>query len=167
MDNHPVAMLTTVHDNSANSNESRQQRMVWRRYVNLLWSNATASSWEGYTQEISYYLTTGLWWRRAFFHLIEVAIVNAYIMYMTTLCEGCRLTHKELRIRMAKELLTNTVEIESHCCGPHSNPNSPPFRLTGQYFPAILGLTPLGRPSQPDCVVCSRKERQRTWVYHL
>ena len=90
--------------------------------------------------------------------MIEVAIVNAYIMYLTTPCEGRRLTHKEFRIQLAKELLMDTVDEESHCCGPHPNPNPPSFRLTGRHFPAKLGFTPSGRPSQPGCVVCSRKK---------
>ena len=99
------------------------------------------------------------WWRRAFFHLIEVVIVNAYIVYLTTPCEGQRLTHK-FRIQLAKELLmdTVTVDVELHSCGPHLKPNPPSFRLTGQHFPAKVGLTPSGWQSQPDCIVCSRKK---------
>ena len=95
----------------------------------------------------------------AFFHLIAVAIVNAYIMYLMTPCEGRRLTHKELRIQLAKELLMDTVtdDAEPHSCGPHLKPNPPSFRLTG-HFPAKVGLTPSGRPSQPDCLHCLQQK---------
>ena len=114
-------------------------------------------------QLLSYYgfsHRTLKWWRRAFFHLIEVAIVNAYIMYLTTPCEGWRLTHKEFRIQLAKELLMDTVtdDAEPHSCGPHPKPNPPSFCLTGRHFPAKVGLTPSEHPSQPDCIVCSRKK---------
>ena len=166
MDKRPVAMLTTVHDDSVVTKQRRtraaqggveeiRKPAVVERYNEFMGGVDTGD------QLLSYYgfsHRTLKWWRRAFFHLIEVAIVNAYIMYLTTPCEGRRLTHKEFRIQLAKELLMDTVDVESRCCGPHPNPNPPSFRLTGRHFPAKVGLTPSGRPSQPDCVVCSRKK---------
>ena len=46
MDKCPMAMLTTVHDDSVVTKQ-RQTRVVWRTYANLLWSNATMSSCKG------------------------------------------------------------------------------------------------------------------------
>ena len=165
MDKHPMAMLTTVHDNSVVTKQ-RQTRAVQggvekvHKPLVVEHYNEFMGGVDTGDQLLSYYgfsHRTLKWWRRAFFHLIEVAIVNAYIMYLTTPCEG-RLTHKEFRIQLAKELLMDTVDEESHCCGPRPNRNPPSFRLTGQHFPAKLGFTPSRRPSQPDCVVCSRKK---------
>ena len=166
MDKRPVAMLTTVHDDSVVTKQRRtravqggvedvRKPVVVERYNEFMGGVDTGD------QLLSYYgfsHRTLKWWRRAFFHLIEVAIVNAYIMYLTTPCEGRRLTHKEFRIQLAKELLMDTVtdDAEAHSCGPHPKP--PLFRLTGRHFPAKVGLTPSGRPSQPDCIVCSRKK---------
>ena len=141
MDKRPVAMLTTVHDDSVVTKQRRTRAaqggveevhkpLVVERY------NEFMGGVDMGDQLLSYYgfsHRTLKWWRRAFIHLIEVAIVNAYIMYLTTPCEGRRLTHKELRIQLAKELLMDTVDGESHCCGPHPNPNPPSFRLTGRH----------------------------------
>ena len=68
---------------------------------------------------------------------IEVAIMNANIMYLASPCTGRRLTHKEFRIQLVKELLMSTAEGEDDNHGHHPTPNSP-FRLTGWHLPASL-----------------------------
>ena len=139
MDKRPVAMLTTVHDDSVVTKQRRIRAvqggveevckpLVVERYNEFMGGVDTGD------QLLSYYgfsHRTLKWWRRAFFYLLKVAIVNAYIMYLTTPCEGRRLTHKEFRIQLAKEMLMDTADEESHCCGPHPNPNPPSYRLTG------------------------------------
>jgi len=59
-------------------------------------------------QLMSYYgfsHRTVKWWRRAFFHLFENAIVNAYILYRLSTQPGHMLDHKQFRIELAKQLL--------------------------------------------------------------
>jgi hypothetical protein len=58
-------------------------------------------------QLLSYYgfpHCTVKWWRRAFFFLVDAAIVNSYIMYsrQTT---GRHMSHELFRIELAKELI--------------------------------------------------------------
>lgn len=165
-DKRPVVMLTTVHDDSVvtkqrwtravqGGTEEVRKPLVVERY------NQFMAGVDVGDQLLSYYGFSHRslkWWRRAFFHLIEIAIVNAYIMYLVTPHTGKRMTHKEFRVQLAKELLLDTIPEEERCRGPHSSPNPPSFRLTGRHFPAKVGQTPSGRPSQPDCVVCSRKK---------
>ena len=104
------------------------------------------------------------WWRRLFFHLIDLAIVNAYILYLMSPCSGKRLTHAQFRIETAKELLMETVEEETaqDQRGPHPDPNPLSSRLTGRHFPGKVGSTASDGQSRPDCVVCSRKKRTGT-----
>ena len=117
MDKRPIAMLTTVHDDSVvtkqrrtraaqNGVEEVQKPVVVERYNEFMGGVDTGD------QLLSYGFShrTLKWWRRAFFHLIEVAIVNVYIMYLMTPCEGRRLTHKTFRIQLTKELLMDTVQ---------------------------------------------------------
>ena len=77
------------------------------------------------------------WWRRLFFHLIDLAIVNAYILYLMSPCSGKRLTHAQFRIELAKQLLMETAEetVVQHPPGSHTDPNPPSSRLTGRHFP--------------------------------
>ena len=45
------------------------------------------------------------WWRRAFFFLLDMAVVNSYILYSRQCTEGRRYTHEQFRVDLAKELL--------------------------------------------------------------
>lgn len=45
-------------------------------------------------------------WHRLFWFLLEAAVINAYIVYMTTHSER-RNTHKEFRLRLGRGLINN------------------------------------------------------------
>ena len=66
------------------------------------------------------------WWRRAFFHLIDLAVVNAYIMYCGTPHSGQRFTHEQFRIELAKGMLmsvaVNTADDIPRVTGPVAQP---------------------------------------------
>ena len=107
------------------------------------------------------------WWRRLFFHQIDMAIVNAYILYLMSPCSSKRLTHSQFRVELAKQLLMEEVipveEPEGRPLGPHLDPNPPSSCLTGRHFPGKLGSTTAGHQRQQQCVVCSHKKgRGRT-----
>ena len=110
-------------------------------------------------QLLSYYgftHRTVKWWRRAFFHLFDVAIGNAYILYTISPRLGRRLTHEHFRIELAKELLVDASSAAEtttlHTPGPHSRLLPPHSRLTERHFPGRTDDTAAGRPSQPDQV---------------
>ena len=108
-------------------------------------------------QLMSYYSfshRTLKWWRRAFFHLIGNAIINAYILYVRSDQSARKLDHKHFRIELAKQLLGSDAPIQ-----PLSRLNAlPPLaRLTERHFLEKVGPCTSGRPSQPVCVVYSNK----------
>ena len=168
MDKRPVMMLSTIHDDSFVTKKRRSRAapggeedilkpLVVEEY------NKNMGGVDTGDQLLSYYgfsHRTLKWWRRLFFHLIDLAIVNAYILYLLSPCSGRRLTHAQFRIELAKQLLMETVEESTaeQQRGPHSNPNPPSSRLTGRHFPGKVSPTASGRQSRPDCVVCSRKK---------
>ena len=96
MDKRPVAMFTTVHDDSVvtcSVVEEVRKPVVVECYNEFMGGGVDTGD-----QLLSYYgfsHSTLKWWRRAFFHLIELAIVTVYIMYLTTPCEGRRLQSLE------------------------------------------------------------------------
>ena len=97
------------------------------------------------------------WWRRAFFHLFDNAIVNAYILYRLSEQPGRKLDHKQFRIELAKQLLGG---IDDCIQPPSQRLNALPLiaRLSDRYFPGKVPSCSSGRPSQPACVVCSNKK---------
>ena len=52
------------------------------------------------------------WWKRTLFHLLDLAIVNSYILYKLSSDPSRQPSHQQFRIQLAKELLNRTgIEI--------------------------------------------------------
>ena len=104
------------------------------------------------------------WWRRAFFFLFDMAVVNSCILYtLQNPDKKRRLTHEQFRIKLATDLLyTAGVELGtgSSTHGPHRQSLQPAARLTERHFPISISTTEAGRPRQQDCSVCSRKRER-------
>ena len=166
MDKRPVNMLSTVHDDSmvtkqrrtrhapGGQEEIRKPSVVeeYNKYMGGVDKGDQLLSYYGFSHR------TVKWWRRAFFHLIDLAIVNAYILYTLSQQANRKLTHEQFRIRLAKELLIDMDQPQDRTRGPIPRRLPPCARLTERHFPARVGETTTGRVSQPDCVVCSRKK---------
>ena len=167
MDKRPVNMLSTIHDDALVTKERRTRhapggREEIRKPAVVVEYNMYMGGVDKGDQLLSYYgfsHRTVKWWRRAFFHLIDVAIVNAYILYTLSEQTSRKLTHEHFRIRLAKDLLMDAgMPQDHHIRGPIPRPLPPSSRLTERHFPARVGETIAGRASQPNCIVCSRKK---------
>ena len=120
MDKRQVTMLSTIHDDSMVTKMRRSRRAPGGREE--LRKPAAIDEYNKYMggvdkgdQLLSYYgLTHRMvkWWRRAFFHLFDMAIVNAYILYTISPQTGRRLTHEHFRIELAKELSLTPVLLQ-------------------------------------------------------
>ena len=161
-DKRQVSMLSTVHNDSMLT-KTRRTRLVQggreevRKPVMVEEYNRYMGGVDKSDQLLSYYgfsHRTLKWWRRAFFHLLDLAIVNAYIMYTEAPHSGRRFTHEQFRIELSKGLLmsvaVDTMDDVTHTSGQIPRPLPPPARLTERHFPGRL-------PRQANCVVCSGK----------
>jgi len=162
-DKRPVNMLSTIHDNSwvtkrrrtrlaAGGIEEVEKPTMVDRY------NTYMGGVEKGDQLMSYGFShrTVKWWRRAFFHLFENAIVNAYILYRLSTQPRRMLDHKQFRIELAKQLLGDA---DGHTKPPSHRLNAlPPVAcLTERHFIEKVPPCTSGRTSQPVCVVCSNR----------
>ena len=91
MDKRPVAMLSTIHDTTlvpitrrtteAESGVEQISKPLcinqYNHYMNGMEQHDQLTEYYGFTHR------SKKWWKRAFFHPIEVAIVNTYILYVT------------------------------------------------------------------------------------
>ena len=96
------------------------------------------------------------WWKRVFFHVFDLCLVNAHILYQAC---GNKLTQMESRTSVAESLLDGYERQQ----GQHSTSRAAetPLRLTEKR--PFLEPTPQG--SRPDCRVCSNRragERHQT-----
>ena len=169
MDKRAVTVLTTVHDDTEVEVERRTRHAAGGRETVLkpkavVEYNKYMGGVDLADQLLSYYgfgHRTVKWWRRAFFFLLDTAVVNSYIMYtLQNPDKKRRLTHEQFRVALATDLLHAAgVELggnDHH--GPHRRSIQPAARLTERHFPIGLGKTSAGRPLQHDCSVCSRKK---------
>jgi hypothetical protein len=122
MDKRQVNMLSMIHDDSMVSKLRRSRHApggrkdirkpsVIEEYNKYMYMGGVDKG----DQLLSYYgftHRTVKWWRRAFFHLLDVAIVKAYILYTISLHTGRRLNHEHFCIDLVKELLANTSSAE-------------------------------------------------------
>ena len=95
------------------------------------------------------------WWKRVFFHLLDLSLVNAHLLHLQS---GHKLTQLQFRQEVAKSLLDDFTRERAH--KTHRAPDTP-LRL--KEVRPFLEPTPSG--TRPDCRVCSNRgmgERHQT-----
>ncbi len=149
-------MLSTLHDDSMESKRRRSRhvpggqediskpKMVeeYNQYMGGVDKSDQLLSYYGYSHR------TLKWWRRAFFHLFDLAIVNAYILY-TQSTQVKKLNHEHFRVELAKELLlkAGTEDPRLPLRVPSSTAMPPLSRLTERHFPSRVPPCSSGRQS--------------------
>ena len=167
MDKRVVTILTTIHEDKVVTVERRSKHAVGgRETVEKPLAVAQYNKYMGGVdtadQLLSYYgfsHRTIKWWRRAFLYLLDMAVVNSYILYtLKHPDKKRRLTHEQFRVQLATDLLSAAGDIAVSHQGPHRHSSQPVARLTERHFLASLGRNDAGRPIQQDCVVCSKRK---------
>lgn len=173
-DKRDVALLTTVHDSSS-VNVSRRSRSapggseeVSKPHA-IDQYNKYMGGVDKLDQLVSYYSFSRRsvkWWKKVFFHLVDAAIVNAYILHTVT--HGTKkLTHVQFRIEVAKELLLSQFS-QPFTSSTHQGCSlQPASRLTERHFLEKVPARWNGKASQRDCTVCSMKKgrKRKTTTY--
>ena len=169
MDKRVVSLISTIHSTSRMVQVLRRSRRgdSGRESVQkpecIVDYNKLMGGVDLYDQLCSYYSfdhRTVKWWKRAFFHLLNTAIVNAYILYTQSTQSSRELSHVDFRIEIAKGLLREAGErlLQTPTEPSSRSEHIPePLRLFGKHFPEKVPPTGSGRPGQLECVVCSKK----------
>lgn len=171
-DKRVVSILSTIHDDNTVTVERRSRHVVGGRETvekpeAITEYNKYMGGVDRGDQLLSYYgfpHRTVKWWRRAFFFLVDAAIVNAYIMYCQQ-SQGRRMSHELFRIELAKELLKAGSDTAAQPPPPTQSPHGPRHqqqqplaRLTERHFPGQFEKSLNGRQIQRCCAVCSNKK---------
>ena len=107
---------------------------------------------------------TSKWWRKMFFWLLEVAIVNSYILFnLNRKQQGLKeVRHKKFRKSLILQLVGNVRNKNANKCRGRIVDVEGCDRLTGKHF---VDKIPNGKAK--DCAVCSdRKVKRIQTVYH-
>ena len=109
----------------------------------------------------SFVRKTKKWWRKLFFYFLEVAVVNSYIIYKSSV------THPYSHLRYRRAIVEQAATLSLLQAPPRAGPGAP-RRFTREDLPQRLEKKQhfLGKlPKSRDCVVCSKREpgkRHRT-----
>ena len=167
-DKRVVTMLSSVYNTQCENEErilGNQQPttvakpVVISRYTKYMGGVDKA---DHYCGSYAFLRKTAKWWRKMFFWLFEVAIVNSFILYnIQRRGQGLKsVTHKKYRKNLVIQLVGKIRNKNSRKRGRNSDVESIE-RLSGRHFVAKI---PNGRSK--DCAVCSdRRVKRRETVY--
>ena len=104
-----------------------------------------------------FYHVSKKWWKRVFFHLLDISLVNAYLLYCSVTPSKQRLSHMDFRLAVASGLIENTDSTPSPVA-VQVDAASTPMRLVGHdHFP---------EPGE-DKRLLSNVNKQTTSVVHV
>ena len=142
MDKRQVAMLSTIHDDSTVAIQRRRAGAHggveqiekplciddYNHFMNGIDRHDQLTVYYGFSHRHK------KWWKRCCFHLIEVAIVNTYILYVIQTKQDRlkTLTHQRFRIQLAQQLLMDAGDAIPATQHKGSQPIS--SRLTERHF---------------------------------
>ena len=159
MNKRPVIMLTTIHSDDVISTERSKRAEGGREEVEkpvvVDKYNKFMGGVDRADQFLSYYgfsHRTVRWWRRAFFFLLDMAVVNSYIIYTQKYTSSRRFTHEQYIIQLATDLLAAADVALPALATAHHHSLHPIARLTERHFPT----TTIGMSNTGQGVTCSR-----------
>ena len=155
-DKKDVSLLTTIHNGDMISIKRRMKggpggHVTVQKPAAIDQYNTHMGEVDRAGQLVQYYgynNFTKKWWKRIFFHMLDVTLVNAYILYYKS-NTGKLLSHLDFRIAVARGLIASAEITNGQTCQPVIN--NCPTRLVGHnHFPEPAG-------GKPDCRVCSNR----------
>ena len=163
-DKRDVFLLSTLHDDSM-VEVQRRLRFVTGG-TEKIWKPKAVDKYNKYMggvdqsdQLVLYYRYSHWqvkWWRRVLFHLLDLCLVNAQILYNTV--HGNKLTQIDFRIAVAKALLNG---YSKHQPKHFTVQQQLPLRLTEcPFIERVPADTPYG--GRPQCEVCRASGEKRS-----
>lgn len=114
-------------------------------------------------QYFEYIRKTVKWWKKLFFHLFQLLITNAYILFKKYGAEDAKKrTHQQFCAQLVRLLLETAKDApRPKRRGQRAEPLD---RLTGRHFPAYILPKPGAKRVHPlhDCVACNLPKKKRT-----
>jgi len=105
------------------------------------------------------------WWKRVWFHILNVALLNAYVLYKELSKDKTLKTNREFRKEIVQHIITfadrdKVASLGRRPRGRRCTTDDSIVRLHGRHFPSKI--EPVGRKKNLSrtCVVCSKARRE-------
>ena len=164
-DKREVCMLSTLHDDSViekrrHARETTDGTEIIKKPRVIEEYNKFLGGADLSDQMILYYgyaHRSKKWWKRAFFHLIDLCITNANVLYNITATKI--LTQFDFRLEIATGLLDGFHRrTQQRYISPHTDI---PLRLTQRPFPEPI-TSDKQYGGRPQCEVCRSRKKKRS-----
>lgn len=97
------------------------------------------------------------WYKKLFFHLVDLAVVNAHAMYKVK--TGQHITLASFQLELIRQLIVKYQKEEKQPKGGRPSSGDIPNRLKGRYFPQLVPpVSGEKQNSQRICYVCKHSE---------
>ncbi|BFZ22082.1 hypothetical protein BsWGS_25121 [Bradybaena similaris] len=172
-DKRAVNLATTAHtDEMFEKTVRSKHHPEHRRVVNKL------CAVEAYTQhmggvdradkQMTHYMMlhrNNKWWKKVFFYLFEVTFCNILVIWKAL--RGTRVNAEQFRLKVAHHLLDGYRPGTSSRKGRKAE-NPPDRIIMNDHFPGINPKRlPSGKPSRPDCIVCTDRDKKRHQTQYI
>ena len=155
-DKRDVFCLSTFHTNKMSDFTTRRRDVGDIQRPDIISSYNQHMGGVDHMDQLLVYYTAGRktmkWYKRIFWRIIEMSIVNVFILY--NLCHpDKKMTQKMFRLKLADSLVANWInEKAMEICSPGRRSVYPSKRLQGKHFATTV--TKRGR-----CKVCGNKKK--------
>ena len=96
------------------------------------------------------------WYKKLFFHLLDIAVQNAYALYK--LENSVKPQLAEFRLQLIRELYELYGSQRPNFTGRPTT--DIPLRLTARHFPSLIPSSAIKKSPQRKCIVCSSSTRR-------
>jgi len=101
------------------------------------------------------------WYKKLFFHLLDLALLNSYIAWVIVTKKNVGLAKYQLEL--CRQMLEKFGTASGHEGGGNRSKHAQPGRLIGRHFPGLIEKTETNRKGMKQCVQCSvHKKRKET-----
>lgn len=165
-DKRKVSLLTTLHNSNIYQKRRRERHGPNIEEINKPCAIELYTQYMGGVDRADRLVWTYLhihrslkWWKKVFIYLLEVSFVNAVIIYRS-IRPGEKHPLDQLRLDLIDGLLEGWERGSTRAGRP---PTDQPQRISRSAHQLVFTSqkTPSGKPSKPECVVCSDKNTGR------
>ena len=163
LDRKPVTLLSTVHSSKEvptgkldrQTGEALTHPEVVQEYNKYMGGVDRADQMMSY---VTFRGRTLKWWKRLFFHLISLSLMNAYILHKEHVNK--QMKHRVYRREVAASMISDAGQVCNSQGGKGRPSAAHLVRLTGRHFPSKIVGTGKKTNVTRMCQVCGPAERQ-------
>lgn len=160
-DKREVTILSAIHEaRLGNTGKLHwQTRAQIRKPVSVIDYNKNMGSVDTSDMQISYVACARKsvkWHRKLFFHLLDIAVLNSYVLYKEK--TGRNTQFHDFRLQLIRQIVAMYSKPKASRGRPNGVDN--PVRLVGRHFPTPIPSTSTKQDPRKQCVVCANTAKR-------